>query len=76
MGIFGRILAHSAGAMESIDCKTCGTTYRCNIDRNFPYAVCGSCLEDAQADAQRNGNSKLYYEIEAEFERRRNLQLW
>lgn len=73
MGIFGKILAFSAGQPESIVCKTCGDTYRANIDKRFPYAVCGSCLEREQNRAASNGDNETYSNIQWEFERRKNL---
>ncbi len=73
MGLFGKIMAFSAGQPESIVCKTCGDTYRGNIDKRFAYAVCGSCLEREQNHAADRGDNKMYSMIQWEFERRRNL---
>lgn len=76
MGIFGKVLAYSAGQPESIVCKTCGDTYRANIDKKFPYAVCGSCLEREQNSAARSGDNEMYSLIQWEFERRKNSRGW
>jgi len=73
MGIFGKIMAFSAGEPESIVCKTCGDTYRANIDKRFPYAICGSCLENEQNRAASSGDNETYSIIQWEFERRKNL---
>lgn len=73
MGIFGKIQAFSAGKPEKIVCKTCGNIYRSNIDRRFPYAICGSCLEREQYRAENNGDNETYSIIRWEFQRRSNL---
>lgn len=75
MGFFGKLAAFSAGPLQAITCKTCGTNYRGNIDKRFPYAICGSCLESAQEDAERNGDQNMYSTITAEFNRREDLHL-
>lgn len=49
MGFFSKLgdLGRN-GAPERIECLTCGDHYRGNIDRNFPYAICGRCLEQRE----------------------------
>lgn len=58
------------GAERSIECQTCGSNYRFNIDRNFPYAICGGCLEREGNNAKNNGNNSTYQQIQREFRRR------
>lgn len=73
MGLFGKITAFSAGSIERITCKTCDDTYRSNIDKRFPYAICGGCLEREQKMARNNGDKQLENQIQQEFSRRSNL---
>lgn len=73
MGLWGTIFAHSAGSLEQITCKTCGDVYRGNIDKRFPYAACGKCLENAKYEANRSGNDEMYSLICWELRRRANL---
>jgi len=71
MGLFGKIANLGRnGPEETIVCKTCGDTYRFNIDRNFPYAICGDCLESAGENAKRNGDNSTYQQVQLEFRRR------
>lgn len=58
------------GPDTSIECKTCGSRYRGNIDRDFPYAICGGCLERAGNDAKNSGDNSTYQQIQMEFRRR------
>lgn len=60
------------GAEESIECQTCGSNYRANIDRNFPYAICGRCLEKEGERAKENGDNTTYQQVQREFNRRGN----
>ena len=69
MGLFGKILAHSAGEQRTITCKTCGRDYHGNIDRRFPYAVCGQCL----SEALENTSGQERAEVAWECKRRENL---
>lgn len=71
MGFFSKLgdLGRN-GAEESIECKTCGGRYRGNIDRNFPYAICGTCLEREGNNAKANGDNSTYQQIQYEFRRR------
>ena len=73
MGLLGRVIAFSSGEIKAIECKTCGETYRSNISKEFPYAICGTCLENAQENAQRNQDKQLFFEIDREFSRRCDL---
>ncbi len=71
MGFFSKIADLGRnGAEERIECQTCGCTYRGNIDRDFPYAICGGCLEREGEKAKRHGNNQAYQEIQYEFRRR------
>ncbi|ACF46007.1 hypothetical protein Paes_0965 [Prosthecochloris aestuarii DSM 271] len=54
MGLFSKL--GDNGVAQSIECKTCGSTYRGNVDRVFPYAICGGCLEGEGNNAKRNGD--------------------
>lgn len=73
MGLLGRVIAFSSGEIKAIQCLTCGDTYRSNISKEFPYAICGTCLENAQDNAQRNQDKQLFFEIDREFSRRCDL---
>ncbi len=71
MGFFGDIMNQvKNGDYQSIRCQNCGSTYSFNISRQFPYAICGSCLEKAGYYAKQNGDNNLYREIVQEFRRR------
>lgn len=71
MGIFSKIADLGRnGPDQSIQCKTCGTTYRGNVDGDFPYAICGRCLENAGNDAKSSGDNNNYRKIVQEFRRR------
>ena len=71
MGFFSKLgdLGRN-GAEANIECKTCGSTYRGNIDNNFPYAICGHCLEREGNKAKSSGNNSTYQQIQMEFRRR------
>ena len=71
MGFFSKLgdLGRN-GPEESIECKTCGGRYRGNIDRNFPYAICGTCLEREGNNAKSNRDNSTYQQIQYEFRRR------
>jgi hypothetical protein len=69
MGFFGKILAHSAGEQRSISCQSCSNTYHGNIDKRFPYAICGICIENAM----KNASGQQYSELAWEAKRRENL---
>jgi len=73
MGLLGRVIAFSSGEIKAIECLTCGETYRSNISKEFPYAICGTCLESAQDTAQRNQDKQIFFEIDREFSRRCDL---
>ncbi len=72
MGFWDKVIANSSGSPESIICKTCGTTYRGTIDKRFPYATCGSCLEKADYNAKKDGDNEMSNMIQWEFKRRAN----
>jgi len=64
MGFFGDIMNQvKNGDYQSIRCQTCGSTYSFNISRQFPYAICGTCLEKAGYRAKQSGDNNLYREI-------------
>lgn len=71
MGLFGSAFSQARhGANRTIACQTCGRNYTGNISNDFPYAICGSCLERAGNDAYNSGNHSLYRQIKAEETRR------
>lgn len=73
MGFFTQMLDSARnGEKENIVCQTCGDTYRGNVDGNFPYAICGKCLEREGEYARDNGDNKTYRDIQYELQRRAN----
>jgi hypothetical protein len=71
MGFFGKILDQGRnGADRDIQCQTCGSTYSGNIDRGFPYAICGWCLEKVGVYAKEIRYNALYQQIQLEVRRR------
>lgn len=58
------------GAATTIECQTCGSTYSFTIDRSFPYAICGTCLERQGNIAKNQGDNDTYQQIQREFRRR------
>ena len=52
------------------ECANCGTTYSGTIDRGFPYAICGGCLEREGTNAKRTGDNSSYQAAQKEFRRR------
>jgi len=73
MGLWGKLVAYSAGSVEDITCRTCGSEYRGNTDRRFPYAICGRCLGRERDRAAERGDRETYAAAETELQRRRNL---
>ncbi len=72
MGFFSKIMDQSRNGQDRrIECLTCGDYYRGNIDRAFPYAICGSCLERGMKQAQRDGDTHRYQQARWELDRRR-----
>lgn len=72
MGLFGSAFSQARhGAKRTITCQTCNSNYNGNISNDFPYAICGHCLEKEGNRAQDSGNNSLYYQIRCEQERRR-----
>ena len=72
MGIFSKIMDQGRnGEFQNITCKECGDTYHSNISRDFPYAICGRCLENARYYAEQRGDRDLVAQINNEFSRRR-----
>lgn len=77
MGLFSKIADLGRnGAEENIECLNCSDTYRGNIDRNFPYAICGRCLEKEAKRAKGNGDNSNYQQAINELERRRRTFWW
>lgn len=75
MGFLTRLFRHSLdqvrnGERSSMNCDICGTTYNGNFTREFPYAICGSCLERAARNAERHQDYSLLAKIRAERQRR------
>lgn len=66
MGLF----SNAFGKHERLECSRCGDTYRFNISREFPYAICGYCLEKLGERAKYAGDNELYQSIQREFRRR------
>lgn len=58
------------GADRTIQCQTCGSTYSGNVDRQFPYAICGQCLEKEGNKARNSRDNPTYQQIQIEFRRR------
>jgi hypothetical protein len=71
MGFFSKLGDMGRNGPDiSVECQTCGSTYRGNIDSNFPYAICGRCLEREGNQAKSNGDNSTYQQIQLEFRRR------
>ncbi len=71
MGLFSKIADLGRNGKETtIECKTCGSDYWGNIDRDFPYAICGKCLEEHGEKAKRLGDNYVYQQVQYEFRRR------
>jgi len=71
MGLFSKLGDMGRnGADRGIDCQTCGSTYSGNVDRGFPYAICGGCLEREGNKAKNNNDNPTYQQIQMEFSRR------
>lgn len=58
------------GADRDIRCELCGSVYSGNLDRSFPYEICGICLEREGDKAKRNGDNGRYQQVQIEFRRR------
>ena len=71
MGLFNKLGDMGRnGQKESMECKTCGDRYKSNVDRTFPYAICGGCLEREGDKAKRNSDNSTYQQVQREFRRR------
>jgi len=72
MGLFSSLGNGRNGPKQTIQCKTCGGSYGGTIDRAFPYAICGSCLDREAYYAKENCDNSAYKKIQLELRRRAN----